>query len=119
MTEEKKQRGRGRPFQPGQSGNPAGRPRVVGEIRDLARAKGPAALEILMAIAEDEDKPAAARVAAASALLDRGYGRPAQDGDEKAETIGSQVGALLAELERDRKARAQAQEQAEPRRIAH
>jgi CRP-like cAMP-binding protein len=117
MTEEKKQRGRGRPFQPGQSGNPAGRPRVVGEIRDLARAKGPAALEILMAIAEDADKPAAARVAAATALLDRGYGRPAQDGEEKAETIGSQVGALLAELERDRKARAE--EPAEPRRTAH
>jgi hypothetical protein len=105
----------GRRFQPGQSGNPNGRPGVIAEIRDLARAKGAAALEVLMTIAEDEEKPAAARVAAASALLDRGYGRPAQDGDEKAETIGSQVGALLAELERKRNA----EEQAGPRPTAH
>jgi hypothetical protein len=105
----------GRRFQPGQSGNPSGRPKVIGEIRELARKMGPDALATLQKIAADENAPANARVAAASALLDRGYGRPAQDSDEKAETIGSQVGALLVELERKRKA----EEQAEPRPTAH
>jgi hypothetical protein len=29
---------RGRPFRPGQSGNPGGHPRLLAEVRDLARA---------------------------------------------------------------------------------
>ena len=71
--------------------------------------------------------PANARVAAASALLDRGFGRPAGDVEDRSETVGSQVAHLLAELERQRKARAQeeekartqGQEQAELRQTAH
>ena len=30
-------RGKGRPFKPGQSGNPGGRPRVLRDVQDLAR----------------------------------------------------------------------------------
>ena len=35
---------RGRPFQPGQSGNPRGRPRVIAELRELAQAPAPEAI---------------------------------------------------------------------------
>lgn len=65
-------------WKPGQSGNPKGRPKVVGEVRDLARAHTTAAINTLVSIATNRRAPAAARVSAASALLDRGYGRPEQ-----------------------------------------
>lgn len=67
---------RGRPFQKGQSGNPGGRPKVAGHIRELAREHGERAIERLVELMEGED-PRVARAAAAD-LLDRGYGKPSQ-----------------------------------------
>ena len=67
----------GRPFKKGQSGNPGGRPKVVAEIRHLARERGPEAIAALVMVMK-EGKSEAARVAAATALLDRGWGRPMQ-----------------------------------------
>jgi HEAT repeat protein len=69
---------RGRPFQKGTSGNPGGRPRVLGDVQDLARQQSPEAINTLATIMQNEKAPPAARVAAANALLDRGYGKPTQ-----------------------------------------
>jgi hypothetical protein len=69
--------GKGRPFQKGISGNPGGRPKVLGDVQELARQK-PEAITTLANIMNDEKAPSAARVAAANALLDRGYGKPTQ-----------------------------------------
>ena len=66
---------RGRPFRRGVSGNPGGRPRVAGEIRDLARRFTATALAALVEICEN-GRNEVARVAAASALLDRAWGKP-------------------------------------------
>lgn len=73
---------RGRPFVKGQSGNPSGRPAVVREIQELARSECPEMLKVLIEIAKTRGKSAAsapARVSAAVAVIERGYGKPAQD----------------------------------------
>jgi len=75
-------------FKPGVSGNPGGRPkkaqtiearRRVADVRALAREYAPDALSTLRTIMLDEKAPPAARISAAVALLDRGYGKPRQE----------------------------------------
>lgn len=61
-------------FQPGQSGNPGGRPKESNVVRELARAHTERAIAVL-SLALDDPKLC---VAAAQALLDRGWGKPAQ-----------------------------------------
>lgn len=63
---------------PGRSGNPGGRPKLIAEVRDLARGATEAAIGTLIEIMQDGRAPAAARVSAATALLDRAWGKPAQ-----------------------------------------
>src|SRR5688500_1403071 len=86
---------------PGTSPNPGGRPKVVGDIRDLARQYSEAAVETLVDIAEN-GKQESARVAAASALLDRGWGRPTQPlaGDDDMPPIGLSAVDREAEIAR-------------------
>jgi hypothetical protein len=61
----------------GQSGNPGGRPKVLGDLRELARQHAPAAIKELVRLARNA-KSETARVAAIRELLDRGYGKPGQ-----------------------------------------
>jgi Family of unknown function (DUF5681) len=68
----------GKPFKKGQSGNPGGRPKVVAEVRELARAHTGEAVQTLVSIMTNHKAAPAARVSAANALLDRGYGKPPQ-----------------------------------------
>ena len=48
----------------------------ITDLRDFARQHTRAAIETLVSVMEDPKSPAAARVAAAQGLLDRGYGKP-------------------------------------------
>jgi hypothetical protein len=61
-----------------QSGNPGGRPKVVVEVKELARAHTGEAIQTLVSIMTNPKSALAARVSAANALLDRGYGKPPQ-----------------------------------------
>ena len=68
-------------FQKGKSGNPGGRPKANQELKDAARAHTKEAVATLAEILADKKQPAPARVSAANALLDRGYGKPHQSSD--------------------------------------
>jgi hypothetical protein len=74
-------------FQKGQTGNPRGRPKVVREVRDLARQHTGDAIRVLASIMNDEGQDARARVAAANAILDRGNGKPQQSVNVQAEVM--------------------------------
>ncbi len=84
-------------FVKGKSGNPAGRPAVPPEVREAAKAKTVEAIETLALIMRDDKAPAAARVSAATALLDRGHGRPAQavQIDDKRRDVSDMTSAEL------------------------
>jgi hypothetical protein len=64
-------------FAKGQSGNPGGRPKVLGEVQELARLHAPSIIVELARLAL-KAKNETARIAAIRELLDRGYGRPRQ-----------------------------------------
>ena len=67
-------------WQPGVSGNPNGRPKPDVDIAALARVHGPKCIEITYNLATRSRDPKI-RLAAATALLDRGFGRPNQSVD--------------------------------------
>jgi hypothetical protein len=68
--------GKGRPFAKGISGNPGGRPKILGDVQELARQKSPEAITTLA-----KHHACTNRLhewPPANALLDRGYGKPTQ-----------------------------------------
>ena len=64
------------PFQPGQSGNPGGRPKGEGRVREAARDLTERSIAVLAGALDDDD--ARVRIKAAEVILDRGWGKPPQ-----------------------------------------
>ena len=60
------------------SDNPGGRSKVIAEVRDLARQHTRKAIGTLVKVMQSGESDSA-RVAAAIALLDRGFGKPRTD----------------------------------------
>jgi len=62
-------------------------PRTITEIRSLARSHTRTALNVLVGVMRSKDATAAAKVSAANAILDRGWGKAPQaiqNGDDGA-----------------------------------
>lgn len=61
-------------FEPGQSGNPEGRPRKSNKAAGMAREQTEKAVQVLInALADDKTEN---RIKAAESLLNRGWGKP-------------------------------------------
>lgn len=65
-------------FQPGVSGNPGGRPKKLATLTALAQEHTNDALAALVEVMNDRAAAPSARVSAAQAILDRGWGKPLQ-----------------------------------------
>lgn len=65
-------------FVPGKSGNPRGRPKEDPALKAMCQAKTKAAVERLIKEMTKGDT-SSARISAANAILDRGWGKPQQD----------------------------------------
>jgi hypothetical protein len=84
-------------FRKGESGNPGGRPKVLGEVQELARQYAPTAIVELARLAL-KAKSETARIAAIRELLDRGYGRSRQAVEVSA-PAGDPLHLLLEEID--------------------
>jgi hypothetical protein len=61
----------------GHSANPSGKPKEYEGIAEMCRRWTPDIVRVFARIVKDSKQPAASRVSAGIALLDRGWGRPA------------------------------------------
>jgi predicted ATP-dependent serine protease len=109
-------------FKPGVSGNPDGRPkrpetiaarRVVADVKATARDLTLDAMDTLKQVMKDPKAPPAARVGAATAILDRGWGKPQQQIDANVNVIDGMaieeqeaLIAMLRAIQAERQARA-------------
>lgn len=68
-------------------------PKISSDIKSLARSHTRTAIKTLAAIMTSPEVPPGVRVTAATALLDRGWGRPTQ-------TLATEGGPLIVEVVR-------------------
>jgi hypothetical protein len=90
------------PFVKGQSGNPAGRKpgerRIIENLAIEARKHSHVALKTLVDICKKGESHTV-RVAAATAILDRGFGRPSQSVELAGELTMTHQGELFGDID--------------------
>lgn len=100
-----------KPWKPGQSGNPAGRPRGIARtVRERCGGDPELLVDILLSVAQDETQRASDRTNAARALIEHGWGKPpafaAIEGADPLELdeISEAIAAVVARLTENRAA---------------
>ena len=92
----------------GQSGNIGGRPKrpatveahkIIADVKAAAREMTPKALATLEQVMDDPKAPPAARVGAATAVLDRAWGRPPQSIEGQVDLSFERMILMAAERE--------------------
>jgi hypothetical protein len=79
------------------------KPRTLTEIRSLARSHTRTAINVLVGIMSSNDATPAARVSAANAILDRGWGKAAQaleNGEDGALELIHRIERIIVHPER-------------------
>ena len=77
----------GRPFPPGVSGNPGGRPTVTPEVKEMLRAATEDAVRLLVDTINDETARLELRIRCCEIVLDRVWGKPQQAVEVDAKSI--------------------------------
>lgn len=76
-------------FQKGQSGNPGGRPKMDPKFVAACTKAAPKALEYLIKVLENPLSQDSDRIKAATVIIDRAYGKPAQSVDLNSDILES------------------------------
>ncbi|UCH48982.1 MAG: hypothetical protein JSU95_04065 [Betaproteobacteria bacterium] len=69
-------------WQKGESGNPGGRPKGYGDLRQLCMQHTEESVQVLLEVMRDTAAPATARCAAAEHVLSRGWGKASVAAEE-------------------------------------
>ena len=95
-----------KPFAPGQSGNPGGRPRIPDDVKQLARGYTREAIETAAEIMRNPGETGTARMSAVNTILDRAWGKAPQHisvdntGNLSDAELRTELAAAVAELRR-------------------
>jgi hypothetical protein len=76
--------------------------KTITEIRSLARSHTRTAINVLVGVMRAKDATPAARVSAATAILDRGWGKPVQalaNGDDRALELVQRIERVIVDPE--------------------
>jgi hypothetical protein len=87
-------------FQPGQSGNPSGRPRQRVDFDRAARRQAKASLRTMVELRDDEKASKAVRLDAAQAILDRAWGKPIAPSTNSVDVGGTVVLQVMTGIAR-------------------